>query len=582
MFLARNSRAVSRTLNLVYVRGLSSGAFNFDTYVAKNEPMPTYAPGTKERQLLEDKIKSYDGKVRDIPIVIGDEEIRTKDVHSQVCPFDHHRKIATFSYATKDIVNKGIANSLAARKAWERTPLEKRAEIFARAAELMATKYRYDLLATTMLGQAKNIWQAEIDAAAELIDFLRFNVQFARELTKYQPLSPSPEETNTVRYRGVEGFWAAVTPFNFTAIGGHLPAAPALMGNVSLWKPSDTAMLSNYTVYEIYREAGLPAGVINFIPADGPVFGDTVTASPDLAGINFTGSVGTFRRLWKQVGQNLDNYKGYPRLIGECGGKNMHFVHPTAKIDQVFLGAIQSGFEYSGQKCSALSRMYIPESLWPEVKENMKRIHKQIVVGTPLHGETFVSAVIDDKAFARCKSYLDHAKKSPDLKIVAGGNCDDSKGYFIEPTIVESHNPKEKILKEEIFGPIVTVYVYPDQKYRETAELAAETSPYALTGAIYADDPNAIEELSDIFLDSAGNFYINDKSTGSVVGQQPFGGTRLSGTNDKAGGPYYLLKFVSPQSIKTRNVPKTTWKYPSMEDSPSDFKVDKQAFPHVK
>lgn len=534
--------------------------------------MPTYAPGTKERELLDEKIDSYENFVDDIPIMVGDEEIRTDLVRYQVCPFDHQRKVAKYYWATPDVVQKAIANCLSARKQWMLRPLPERAEIFHRAADLIAYKYRYDILARTMLGQGKNIWQAEIDAAAEMIDFLRFNNQFAREVTSYQPLSPNKEETNTIVYRATEGFWTAITPFNFTAIGGHLCSAPALMGNVCLWKPSDTAISSNYLVYKIYREAGVPAGVINFVPADGPVFGDTITSAPDLTGINFTGSVKTFKTLWKAVANNIDIYKTYPRLIGECGGKNMHFVHASAHVDNVFYGSIQAGFEYSGQKCSALSRMYVPNSLWPEIKANLIAIQKEIAVGTPLEGKTFMSAVIDDKSYARCKAYLEHAKKSPDLKIIAGGRCDDSQGYYVEPTIIETSDATNKIIQEEIFGPIVTVYVYPDRKYKETALLASITSPYALTGAIYAEDQEVIDELSDIFIDCAGNFYINDKSTGSVVGQQPFGGTRLSGTNDKAGGPYYLLKFLSPQSVKERHVPKSTWKYPSMADSEEEVK----------
>lgn len=551
----------------IHIRTMASAPkFDFDTYTAVNEPMPDYAPGSKERQLLEDTLKKYEGKVEDIPIVVGDKEIRTDQVKYQVCPFDHQRKIAKYHYATQEVIHMAINNCLEVRKSWERRPQKERAEIFAEAAELMSKKYRYDLLATTMLGQGKNIWQAEIDAAAEMIDFLRFNVQFSRDITKYQPLSPNSQvEINRTNYRGLEGFWAAVSPFNFTAIGGNLCSAPALMGNVAVWKPSDTAMSSNYLVYKIFREAGLPAGVINFVPAEGPIFGNTVTQSKHLAGINFTGSVATFRHLWKQVGENLDNYKTYPRLIGECGGKNMHFVHPSANPDNVIYGSIQSAFEYSGQKCSALSRMYCPQSLWPKIKEGMVEIHKKIKCGSPLEGQTFLSAVIDKASFERCKRYIEHAKESPNLKFVAGGECDDSKGYFIYPTIIESSDPKEKILQEEIFGPIVTVYVYPDEKYHETAELANETSPYALTGAIYAEDQKVIDELSDLFRDAAGNFYINDKSTGSVVGQQPFGGTRLSGTNDKAGGPQYLTRFVSPQSVKERVIPKTDWTYPSMK-----------------
>ncbi|XP_067659299.1 delta-1-pyrroline-5-carboxylate dehydrogenase, mitochondrial-like [Haliotis asinina] len=560
-FLLKRSKL---TVTCVYqsLRCLSTPAFQ--TFVAENEPMYDYGPGSPERQQLEEAVKRHSGQVADVPIVIGDEEIRTGTARYQVEPFDHQKKIAKYYYASPDQIKKAIDVSLAARAAWERTCLEKRSEVFLRAADLMSKKYRYDLLATTMLGQAKNAWQAEIDSAAELIDFLRFNVMYGKELTKTQPLNTSPNLQNRSIYRGNEGFWAAITPFNFTAIGGHLPAAPALMGNVSLWKPSDTAILSNYTVYKIYREAGLPAGVINFLPADGPVFGDTVTSSPHLAGINFTGSVKTFKHLWKQVAQNMDIYKTYPRLIGECGGKNMHFVHSSANLESVINGTVRSAFEFNGQKCSACSRMYVAQSLWPKVKEGMLDIHKQIIMGSPLEKESFVTAVIDDKAFARIKGYLDHAKSSPNLKVVAGGNCDDSKGYFVEPTIVESSDPEDKIMNEEIFGPVVTVYVYPDEKVEEVAELASQTSPYALTCAIYAEDDKAKNQLCDIFRDTAGNFYINTKSTGSVVGQQPFGGARLSGTNDKAGGPHYLLKFTSIQSVSEVKEPLKDWRYPSM------------------
>lgn len=534
-------------------------------YVAVNEPILKYEEGSDEKKALAQTLEKYKGKTEDIPIVIGDEEIRTKEVKFQVEPFDHHEKIAKYHYATPDLVQKAIDNSLKARKAWDRTPLEKRCDVFLKAADLMANKYRMDLMASTMMGQAKNIVQAEIDAVCELVDFLRFNVQYAGQLIQSQPISPtSSVEKNSHQYRGMEGFWAAISPFNFTAIGGHLCQAPTIMGNVVVWKPSDTAMLSNYLVYKIYREAGLPAGIINFVPADGPVFGDTVTSSPHLAGINFTGSVKTFQHLWKQVANNIENYRTYPRLIGECGGKNFHFVHKSGDLESVVNGTIRSAFEYGGQKCSACSRMYIPQSMWSEVKDKMLNIHKKIKVGSPFDKDTFVSAVIDDKAFDRIKGYLSHAKSSPNLTVIAGGNCDNSKGYFVEPTIIETSDPDDKIMHEEIFGPVVTVYPYPDEQYKEIAEKVTQTSPYALTGAIYALDEKVKEELTDTFRDSAGNFYINDKSTGSVVGQQPFGGTRLSGTNDKAGGSQYLLRFASIQSVKETYKPLTAWEYPSM------------------
>ncbi|XP_076451536.1 delta-1-pyrroline-5-carboxylate dehydrogenase, mitochondrial-like [Babylonia areolata] len=534
-------------------------------YQAVNEPILEYRPGSPESKELEEAIRRYEGKVVDIPIVIGDEEIRLDQVRSQVRPFDHQKKVATFCYATPELVTKAVESSLKARKDWEKRPQEERSRIFLDAADLMAKKYRMDLMAATMLGQAKNIVQAEIDAAAELVDFLRFNVMFAQKVTEYQPISPDNVITNTMSYRGMEGFWAAITPFNFTAIGGHLPMAPALMGNVCLWKPSDTAMLSNYLVYKVYREAGLPAGVINFLPADGPVFGNTILASPDLCGINFTGSVRTFKTLWKQVADNLDIYRTYPRLIGECGGKNMHFVHKSADVQSVVNGTLLSAFEFNGQKCSACSRLYVPQSMWPKVKDGLLAALKEVKVGSPLDRQNLVTAVIDDKAFDRNKSFLDKAKSDPSMTIVAGGTCDNSQGYFVQPTIVETSDPSCVLMQEEIFGPVLTVYPYPDEQFLQTAEVANQTSPFGLTGAIYVQDGAAREQLCAMFRDAAGNFYINDKSTGSVVGQQPFGGARLSGTNDKAGGPHYLTKFISQQAIKERSKPMTTWKYPSME-----------------
>lgn len=539
--------------------------YDFESFVAANEPMPSYGPDSTERKQLYEALNKYKDKTTDIPIVIGDEEFRTKDVRYQVMPFDHQKKTAKFYYATPDIIQKAIDNSLKARKQWELTPLEKRAEIFMTAAEMISKQKRMDVMATTMLGQAKNIWQAEIDAAAELVDFLRFNCQFSRDITRYQPLSPSESVNNSAIYRGCEGFWAAITPFNFTAIGGHLCSAPALMGNVSLWKPSDTAMLSNYTVFKIFREAGLPPGVINFVPADGPVFGDVITKSPHLAGVNFTGSVRTFKTIWKLVAQNLDNYVSYPRLIGECGGKNFHFVHKSADVKSVAVGTVRSAFEYGGQKCSACSRMYIPQSMWPEVKQKMLDILKEIQLGSPLDNKIFLSAVIDDKAFNRIKSYIEYAKNSPNLSIVAGGKCDDSQGYFVQPTVIETSDPQDKIMQEEIFGPVLSVFPYPDDEYFKYAQMASKTSPFALTGAIFVKDSIAREELVDTFRESAGNFYINDKSTGSVVGQQPFGGDRLSGTNDKAGGPHYLMKFVSVKCVKETKAPLKEWLLPSMK-----------------
>ncbi|KAJ9591164.1 hypothetical protein L9F63_002319, partial [Diploptera punctata] len=491
----------------------------------------------------------------------------THDLQIFLKPHNHQKKIAKFYYATSDIVHRAIEVATAAQAKWDRVPFEERLNIWHRAADLMATKYRMQLNAATMLGQSKTAVQAEIDSAAELIDFFRFNAHAAKEITKYQPISEDPSITlNSMRYRGIEGFVAAVSPFNFTAIGGNLAFTPALMGNGVLWKPSDTALLSNYIIFKIVREAGLPPGVVNFVPADGPVFGDAITASPHLAGINFTGSVPTFNRLWTQVGQNVGRYRSYPRLIGECGGKNYHFVHPSADVTSVVNGTIRSAFEYCGQKCSACSRMYVPQSLWPKIKAGLLAERSKLKVSDPTEFDTFMAAVIDDKAFTRIKSYIEHAKNSSNLTIIGGGKCDSSKGYFVEPTIVESKDPEDKIIKEEIFGPVLSIYPYKDQEIESTLRLVGESTPYALTGAVFATDQlipvYALEELKQ----TAGNFYINDKSTGSVVGQQPFGGSRMSGTNDKAGGPHYVLRWTSPQAIKETFVPLTEWKYPYMSD----------------
>ncbi|XP_051804383.1 delta-1-pyrroline-5-carboxylate dehydrogenase, mitochondrial [Acanthochromis polyacanthus] len=366
-------------------------------------------------------------------------------------------------------------------------------------------------------------------------------------------------------YRGLEGFVAAVAPFNFTAIGGNLAGTPAVMGNVVLWKPSDTAMSASYAVYRVLRESGLPPNIIQFLPADGPVFGDAVTSSEHLAGINFTGSVPTFKRLWKQVAQNVDTYRTFPRLAGECGGKNFHFVHSSADIQSVVMGTIRSAFEFGGQKCSACSRMYVPDSLWPQIRQKMVDVLRDVRVGDPVEDfGTFFSAVIDDKSFARIKRWLEHAKSSPNLTVISGGTCDDSKGYFVEPTIVETRDPQDAIMNEEIFGPVLTVYVYPEKDYQKVLQLIDRTSPYALTGAVFAKDQKVISDAAEALRNAAGNYYVNDKSTGSIVAQQPFGGARASGTNDKPGGPHYVLRWTSPQVVKETHVPLTEWKYPYM------------------
>ncbi|XP_074655874.1 delta-1-pyrroline-5-carboxylate dehydrogenase, mitochondrial-like isoform X2 [Tubulanus polymorphus] len=556
------NQGLNRLTRIGQIRAMSS----FASYKAVNLPVMTFEKGSKERVELEETLKKYQGTTTEVPLVIGDEELHSDDIRYQVSPFNHQWKVAKFSYATPDHLKKAIQVALDVRTQWDAMPIEKRADIFLKAADLMATKYRSELLATTMIGQGKTIIQAEIDAAAELVDFLRFNVENAAKLLQYSPISPDETTTNSMRTRGMDGFWAAVTPFNFTAIAGNLPASPAFMGNTVLWKPSDTAMLSNYMVYKIFREAGLPPGVINFLPAHGPTFGDTITQSPDLAGINFTGSVATFRHLWKQVGQNIDIYKSFPRLLGECGGKNFHLVHKSADIETVINSTIRSSFEFSGQKCSACSRLYVPQSMWPEIKEKLVATRNKLKLGSPLEFDSYLSAVIDDKAFARIKGYIEHANKSGDLEIIAGGTCDDSKGYFVEPTIVLSKNPRDKIMTEEIFGPVVSVYAYPDEDFESMYEIVNTSTLFALTGSIFAKDQKVIDEATEKLKNAAGNFYINNQSTGSVVGQQPFGGARLSGTNDKAGGPHYLLRFSSPQAIKQMKVPVTSFDYSYMKN----------------
>ncbi|XP_066595876.1 delta-1-pyrroline-5-carboxylate dehydrogenase, mitochondrial [Prorops nasuta] len=531
----------------------------------ENEPVLSYKKGSKERAELEKVLDKMACECEEIPLVIGDEEIKTKCVRYQVMPHNHKVKIAKYHWATPDLVKKAIDVAVKAQRDWDKVPIDKRLQIWLKAADLMANKYRQYLNAATMLGQSKTVIQAEIDSAAELIDFFKIHGYFAKESLKYQPISTDPKETlNSSRYRGMDGFVAAVSPFNFTAIGGNLSYTPALMGNAVLWKPSDTALLSNWWIFKICKEAGVPPGVVNFVPCEGPVFGDTITSSPYLAGINFTGSVPTFNRLWAQVGQNLSKYKNYPKLIGECGGKNYHFVHPSADVESVVTGTIRSSFEFNGQKCSACSRMYVPQSLWPKIKEGLLEIRNKLKVGDIRDFTIFTGAVIDDIAFKRISGYIEHACSSPNLEIIGGGQYDNSKGYFIQPTIVVTKDPKDKIMTEEIFGPILTIYVYPDSELDKTMKLVETSTPFALTGAIFTQDEDwarkALEELKY----TAGNFYINDKSTGSVVGQQPFGGSRMSGTNDKAGGPHYALRWTSPQSIKETFVPLREYDYEYM------------------
>lgn len=542
------------------------------SYIAKNEPLLDYKQGSEERVKLNEKLLQIlslnfaDKKepLFDIPIVIGDKEIRNENAKYQVAPFDHKLKLARFYHADKQLIDEAIENSMSVRAEWENRPAEHRAQIFLKAADTIANEKRMDVMAATMLGQAKTVYQAEIDSAAELVDFLRFNVQFLSDMLQYKPLDDGDHTTNDIILRGMEGFVAAVAPFNFTAIGGHLASAPALMGNVVLWKPSDTSVLSAYVVYKILRESGVPAGVINFLPSDGPVFGESITQSPDLAAINFTGSVPTFKWLWQAVGKNLDIYKTFPRLSGECGGKNFHIIHSSADIKGAAIATVRGAFEYSGQKCSATSRLYCPESKWPEMRDHIIEMMKDFIVDSPLKMDSFTSAVIDERSFDKISDFIEYGKNSPDMKLLSGGFCSKETGYFIQPTFFQTTDPKVKLMREEIFGPVLTAYVYKDSDYNEVLKLIDTTTPFALTGSIFCEDDKVLKETHRVLKQSCGNLYINDKSTGAVVNQQPFGGARLSGTNDKPGGAFYLTKWISPQSKKVFKGKHTTYKNPAM------------------
>ncbi|XP_053602023.1 delta-1-pyrroline-5-carboxylate dehydrogenase, mitochondrial [Plodia interpunctella] len=533
-----------------------------------NEPVLEYRAGSIERSALASELQRAMAVTEEVPIVIGDDIIKDGEPRYQVMPHAHDRRIAKYYYASDKTIKKAIDTAVKAQKTWDRTPFEKRIDIFTKAADLMSCEYRQSLNAATMMGQSKSVIQAEIDSACELIDFLRFNVFFLKENLKYQPISDNPMATrNSLRFRGLDGFIAAIAPFNFTAIGGNLAYTPALMGNSVLWKPSDTAVLSNWRIFNILREAGMPPGVVNFLPADGPTFGNAITSSPHLSGINFTGSVPTFNWLWNAVGKNLSVYRNYPRLIGECGGKNYHFVHPTADVQSVVSGTIRSAFEYCGQKCSACSRMYVPKSLYDQIKHGLVDEVAKLNIGDVTSDfSTFSGAVIDDKAFSRITGYIINAKKNPKNKILAGGEFDCSQGYFVMPTIIETTDPHDKLMTEEIFGPVLTLYVYEDEQVRKALELVGSSTKFALTGAVFARDQAFLKLALEELKMTAGNFYLNDKSTGSVVGQQPFGGGRMSGTNDKAGGPNYVMRWTTPQSIKETFIPLRDISYPYMND----------------
>jgi len=542
---------------------MSNAYFKLPTPV--NEPVLTYAPGTPEKAELKKKLAELQTKQIEIPLIIGGKEIKTGKTAEIRAPHDHSKLLGVYHKAGAKEVRMAIDAALEARKTWAEMPWEHRASVFQKAAELLSTTWRATLNAATMLGQSKTIYQAEIDSSCELIDFWRFNTYYMTQLMSDQPYSPKGM-WNREEYRPLEGFVFAVTPFNFTSIAGNLPTAPVIVGNVSLWKPASSAVYVAYFLMKLWQEAGLPAGVINFVPGSGGEVGDPVLASPDLAGIHFTGSTAVFQGMWKTIGENIEKAKYYPRIVGETGGKDFIFAHNMADVDALVVAAMRGAFEYQGQKCSAASRMYIPKSRWQEFKEKYVAEVGKIKMGDPEDFTNFMSAVIDKAAFKSIKAYIDYAKGSKEAEIITGGKCDDSKGFFIEPTTIVTTNPRFKTMEEEIFGPVLTIYVYEDEKFDETLELCNSTSPYALTGAIWSQDRNVLVKMSDKLRNAAGNFYINDKPTAAVVGQQPFGGGRASGTNDKAGSSMNIMRWMTARSIKETFVPPKDWRYPFMNE----------------
>ncbi|MFC1555159.1 L-glutamate gamma-semialdehyde dehydrogenase [candidate division KSB1 bacterium] len=529
-----------------------------------NEPVLNYAPGSPEKESLVKRLDEMSNEKIEIPLIIGGKEYKTGNTKTCVCPHDHGHVLAEYHLADKKHVQLAIDEALKARKEWAALPWEARSSVFFKMAELLAGPYRDTVNAATMLNQSKNAFQAEIDSACELIDFYRFNPFYYSLLLTEQPGSPQ-SMWNRIEHRGLEGFVFAVTPFNFTSIAGNLPTSPALCGCVSLWKPASSAVLSAYYLMEMFKEAGLPDGVINFIPSPGREVGPVVMKSPYLSGIHFTGSTGTFQSMWRTVGENIESYKQYPRIVGETGGKDFIFIHQSATdLKAISTAIIRAGFEYQGQKCSACSRVYIPKSTWNAMKDDFLHEISTIKMGSVTDFSNFMNAVIDKAAFRDITAYIDFAKNASDAEILTGGNYDDSKGYFIEPTVVLTDNPHFKTMEEEIFGPVVTIFVYDDDKYEETLELCDSTSPYALTGALFATDRYAIEKGMKTLVHAAGNFYINDKCTAAVVGQQPFGGGRASGTNDKAGSILNLIRWITPRTIKETWVPPTDYRYPFM------------------
>jgi len=539
----------------------------FNVPFPPNEPVKSYAPGTSERTALKNQLNAMVRQTIEIPLIIGGKEIRTGDTDNCVCPHDHKTVLAKYHKAGEKEIQMAIDSAMEAHKIWSRMEWHDRIAVFLKAADLISlTEWRYILNSATMLGQSKNVFQAEIDSAAELSDFFRFNAYYAMKIYEEQPLHSPVGMWNRMEYRPLEGFIFAVAPFNFTSICGNLPTSPAIMGNVALLKPASSSVYSAYWIMKLLEAAGLPEGVINFIPGSGSKLGNIVMNSEHFGGIHFTGSTATFQSMWKTVANNLSKYKSYPRIVGETGGKDFVFAHSSADIEALGVALIRGAFEYQGQKCSAASRAYIPKSIWNKLKDYLISELNTVKMGDVLDFTNFMNAVIDKNAFATITSYIEYARKSNEAEIIYGGNYNDSVGYFIEPTIILTTNPKFKTMEEEIFGPVLTIFVYDDDKYEETLHLCDETSPYSLTGAIFAQDRKAIELADKILTNAAGNFYINDKPTGAVVGQQPFGGARASGTNDKAGSYLNLLRWVSARTIKENFVPPKDYRYPFMMD----------------
>ncbi|HVR44523.1 MAG TPA: L-glutamate gamma-semialdehyde dehydrogenase [Thermoanaerobaculia bacterium] len=526
-----------------------------------NEPVRAYAPGSLEKASIKVRLAEMMSEVIEIPLIIGGKEVRTGKTGRAVCPFEHRHVLATWHQAGAKEVSRAVRAAREAWRDWSEMRWEDRAAIFLGAADLLAGPWRDTVNAATMLNQAKTVHQAEIDSACELIDFFRFNAHYMQFIYEQQPQS-APQTWNYAEYRALEGFVFAVTPFNFTSIAGNLPTSAAMMGNSVLWKPASSAVLSAYFIMRMLEKAGLPPGVINFIPGRAAEVGDPVLASPELAGIHFTGSTAVFQGMWKTIGGNIDRYRSYPRIVGETGGKDFIFAHPSAEVDALVTAMVRGAFEYQGQKCSAASRAYVPRSLWNRVKKGLQRQLSEIRMGPPTDFRNFVSAVIDGGAFKSIKGYLDHAKRSRDAEIILGGGADGRTGWYIEPTVVLTSNPRHRLMREEIFGPVLTVHVYEDRRLDETLDACDTASPYGLTGAIFTQERAAIVELSKRLRHAAGNFYVNDKPTGAVVGQQPFGGSRASGTNDKAGSYVNLLRWTSMRSIKETFVPPTDFPYP--------------------